>query len=505
MRKLILLLVLSAAVYSQNSPVLPSRTATPNDLMVAVNNGQTTLNTGISATATSLGVASGAGFVAPGVVTIDNEIMAICRVSGNTMTVGHSACPNVDGRGWDGSTAVSHNANRMVAGRVTAGLQNKKAAEIQAIEQAIPNQLSDLIGGYTSFPAACADATAKNLTLAVSRAWANVASTSCPSVSFVRGSMIKPASGAIVSFASIILQGGDHQVFDESAGGAGSIVLKNAYVRPVWFGAPCSDSTHDDSPGYNGAAAAIRATGGTVDARGGGGQCWFNSITQQVNAINIKGSNLIFDGNGATINSTINTPGGIIASTGFVVFGGDGGGREWQDPSRVKYSFSPAAMGDYTFTVCAGCGVNFHTGDTIYIQSGTVNAGTPFNCEGNVVDQVNGDTLSLRYAIEHNFTYSAAPDGVSVVTADTRFNITIRNWRTTPQFRGGSPGSGPVRSLLVFRPRRRYERPGSVHCRRHDARPSVRSPQHDEDEPECGHRAAFPVCSRDVRHDNPAQ
>lgn len=424
MTTLILLLAACAAAYSQNPPVFPTRTATQNDLMVAANNGSTTLSIGINATATSLSVASGTGFIAPGVVTIDKEIMAICRVAGNALTVGHSSCPNVDGRGWDGSTAVNHNANRPVQERLTAGLHNQSAAEIQAI----PNQLSDLIGGYANFSAACADATTKNLTLAVSRVWTNVASTACPPVSFVRGAMVKPASGAVVQFARITFQGGDYQVFDESVGGSGSILLKNSYVRPVWFGASCSGSTHDDGPGFNGGVAAISATGGTVDARGGGGQCWFNSIAVQVNAVNISGSNLTFDGNGATINSTL--------TGNFVVFGGNARGRQWQDPSRTKYSFVQTSIGDTSFTVCAGCGVKFKKGDAIYTQSGQVINGTPFNAEGNVVNSVSGDVLTLRYPIEHQFAYSAAPDGVSIVTADTLFNNTFRNWRTARQFQG---------------------------------------------------------------------
>jgi hypothetical protein len=135
------LLAVHAWVYAQNSAIFPSRTVTAADLFVASNYASTTLVTGINSSATSATVGSGSGFVVNQLVSIDNEILVVCGVAGNTLTFGRASCGNVDGRGFDGSSAVSHLAGRLVQGRVVAWLHNQLAAEVIAIEGLLPNTL----------------------------------------------------------------------------------------------------------------------------------------------------------------------------------------------------------------------------------------------------------------------------------------------------------------------------------------------------------------------------
>jgi hypothetical protein len=133
--KILITLIVAVSCFAQSTAVFPRRVATNSDLFVASNNYSSTLTVGVSSSATTLTVASTSGFTAPGVVTIDNEVIAVCSVtSGTTFRVGSSACPNIDGRGYDGTSGVAHIATRTVQGRVIARLHNQMAAEVKAIE-----------------------------------------------------------------------------------------------------------------------------------------------------------------------------------------------------------------------------------------------------------------------------------------------------------------------------------------------------------------------------------
>lgn len=139
MKTFLLCLALVGASFGQNSAKYPNSIVSQADLGIATNLAETTLLLGINSTATTLSVASGAQFRPGSYVSIDNEIVAICGVSGNTLTVGLSSCPNVDGRGLDqangAGAAVAHLAGRPVQSRITAWHHNQAAAEILALEQ----------------------------------------------------------------------------------------------------------------------------------------------------------------------------------------------------------------------------------------------------------------------------------------------------------------------------------------------------------------------------------
>jgi len=143
--KLLALSLLFALSSFAQTAVFPQAVATDAQLGIATNNIQTLLSGSITSTATSFGVVSATGMAANQIATIDSENVWICGVSGLTVSVGRSACPNVDGRGFDGSAAVSHSANGAncsfgtasgcVSEFVVAWNHNAPAKEIEALEK----------------------------------------------------------------------------------------------------------------------------------------------------------------------------------------------------------------------------------------------------------------------------------------------------------------------------------------------------------------------------------
>lgn len=142
MWKLIAFLI-PLALAAQNTAKYPNAVASSADLGIAGNRAETSLLIGVNSTATTLSVASGSQFKPGMYVSIDNEFVAICNVSGNSLTVGRSSCPNVDGRGLDtangGGAASSHLASAKVQARISAWHQNQSAAEIGAVEDTLLN------------------------------------------------------------------------------------------------------------------------------------------------------------------------------------------------------------------------------------------------------------------------------------------------------------------------------------------------------------------------------
>ncbi|HLG97147.1 MAG TPA: hypothetical protein VKX49_12615 [Bryobacteraceae bacterium] len=151
MRTLLLALALSATLAAQTA-VYPGAVVTDQQLKIAVNNTTTTLNASMLSTDNVIVVQNSTGFVPNMLVTVDTEIIAVCAVAGNLLTVGHSSCPNTDGRGFDGTTAASHVAGVTVNGFVDAWHSNAKNKEIEAIETALGANLS-LVKAWNSLAA----------------------------------------------------------------------------------------------------------------------------------------------------------------------------------------------------------------------------------------------------------------------------------------------------------------------------------------------------------------
>ena len=119
------LFFLATLAYAQTAK-FPTSIATDADLLKAKDRSASTLANSIDAITLTVPVTSGAQFTYYEVITIDNEQMLICSISGNTLTV----C----GRGFGGTTAASHNSGVSVRGQIVAWHHNALSAEVKAIE-----------------------------------------------------------------------------------------------------------------------------------------------------------------------------------------------------------------------------------------------------------------------------------------------------------------------------------------------------------------------------------
>ncbi len=128
------LLSLACSLSFAQTARYPSAVATTTDLTDMADRAQTTLSASMTSGATSFTVVSGTKFTAHMIVTIDSEQIKICQVVSNTITVGHSACPNADGRGFAGTSAASHANASAVSNFVTAYSFKSLREEIKASE-----------------------------------------------------------------------------------------------------------------------------------------------------------------------------------------------------------------------------------------------------------------------------------------------------------------------------------------------------------------------------------
>jgi hypothetical protein len=141
----------------------PTAVAADSQLKVAVNRLQTNLTSTTLVGDTVLVVASTTGFVANMLVSVDSEIISICGVAGaNVLNVGATgACPNINGRAFDGTTAAVHTStgatcvgttpHGCVAVLMTAWHHNVNRVEVEAIETALGASMAN-IPGTTSGP-----------------------------------------------------------------------------------------------------------------------------------------------------------------------------------------------------------------------------------------------------------------------------------------------------------------------------------------------------------------
>jgi hypothetical protein len=150
MKRLLLLLSFAVCALAQTADY-PGAIATDATLLTACNRAQSMLSAGIDASTLSIPVASGATWAscvtggAATLVTIDNENIKICSVTGNTLNV----CTG--GRGFDGTVAASHVSGRDVRSQVTGYFHRKVSKEIQAIQGALGVNLQTVnTGTYIS-------------------------------------------------------------------------------------------------------------------------------------------------------------------------------------------------------------------------------------------------------------------------------------------------------------------------------------------------------------------
>ncbi len=144
---LTLIVALAAIAAAQNpaTAVFPGAVATDDTLGVVCNSPHTTLASAVSPTGLSFNVTNGGVLCAPGFLTLDtgtpkSEVVKICSVSGNTVTV----CSG--GRHFHG-TATGHAVGAIVDGLLDERYINQLSAEVKAIEGSLGANLSNVGSG----------------------------------------------------------------------------------------------------------------------------------------------------------------------------------------------------------------------------------------------------------------------------------------------------------------------------------------------------------------------
>ena len=176
----------------------PAAVATDNDLMVVANNAQTTLSTQMNATDTSFTVVTGSKFAANMLLTIENEIVKVCSVVGNTANVGYSSCPNIDGRGYDGTSAAPHASGKLVSAYIDSWHHNAMAAEVKAIEGAMGPYLSKISYNARAFGVKCDGTTDDSVALAAALAAAAGSTLLLPSGTCEFSTTLTPAANTTI-------------------------------------------------------------------------------------------------------------------------------------------------------------------------------------------------------------------------------------------------------------------------------------------------------------------
>ena len=142
MKQIALALLIFASSLCGQTAVFPSAAVTDGKIGVAANNVSTTLFLPLTATSTSVIVSSATGISPNMLLTISPpsgtsgtaEVVMVCNVSGNTLSVGYNGCPNLAGRGFDGTSAGEYPSSSSVSNYVVAWNFNSMRKEIEALE-----------------------------------------------------------------------------------------------------------------------------------------------------------------------------------------------------------------------------------------------------------------------------------------------------------------------------------------------------------------------------------
>ncbi len=110
-----------------NTAKFPTTVATDTDLLVASDRATATLAGAIGSTDLTI-LTSTQGFIAPCVVSVNDELILISVAASTVLTVA------TGGRGYDGTTPASHAQGQTVAVNIIRWHHNQLAAEVKAVE-----------------------------------------------------------------------------------------------------------------------------------------------------------------------------------------------------------------------------------------------------------------------------------------------------------------------------------------------------------------------------------
>lgn len=132
-----LALVMPALAQNCSTPIFPNAVANQSQLLVAVDNIQTTLVTTQVFSDTIMTVINPAGIIPNMLLTIGFEQEKVTGVSANVITVV---------RGYANTTPINHPAKSIVANLIDACYNNVKTSEINAIENTLGPNLKNVLG-----------------------------------------------------------------------------------------------------------------------------------------------------------------------------------------------------------------------------------------------------------------------------------------------------------------------------------------------------------------------
>lgn len=305
--KILTLAAAFAALAIAQTPQYPGTVATDTQLRVAKNAAAqpaTTLAAAMGATDTSFQVALGTPIPVNGLATICSastsaslgctaiEIVSVCNVVGTVVTVGFSACPNLDGRGFDSSAAAFHPLGSSVFINMDAWHHNALAAEVKAIETALGPNLSHVAGSGIGL-----NATTYNFTPQSPGGSLSIGSntiTLAAGVVGIAGTDVGHnlyITGGTGSAEKVLITGGTY-----TSGGGGTVIVTAANTHTgAWTIGPASGGIQE-------AVCGLPSYGGTV---------WVTAPTTLLSDVSPCGKWPV----------TVLPVGALITYSGFIVFG----------------------------------------------------------------------------------------------------------------------------------------------------------------------------------------
>jgi len=130
--------LLFAGLLGAQTAKYPTAVATDADLKVAKNRVQTTLRGSITASDTTVVVASATGIVANQLLCIESEVVSVTSLIGASLTVV---------RGFDATVPAAHSTGRPVGNCVAAWYWTALSAEVKAIEATLGANMINVPGG----------------------------------------------------------------------------------------------------------------------------------------------------------------------------------------------------------------------------------------------------------------------------------------------------------------------------------------------------------------------
>lgn len=294
----------------------PSNVVTDSQLTVAANNAATMLMSTVATTTTSFTVLNGAAIPVNSQITIDGEIMLACQVSGNTVTIGKSSCPNIDGRGFDSTLVANHYAGASVQLNINAWHHNSLKEEVKAIETALGANLAN-VGHY-------------------------------PSGTQGQYLQVQPNTGnnTTYRFNSLPAVASADYVFPaQSPGGSISIGSNTITLTPCPAGFAIGEPFYIS--GGTGTAEVAAVTGGTCTSRAATGTATFTAVNTHTGAFTVQSATAGVQEAINDIASTgglVDLPKGSITWQGGVTIGNNTVGIRGQSGTTITYTGNGTAI-----------------------------------------------------------------------------------------------------------------------------------------------------------------